>query len=116
MLQAGHRNDRDGQGDMPRSEVMSDIAPNSIGRAAAAAINRPPTNGHGKALQDVTRPTRGADRVEFSQTAQLLSRLQDMPDIRFDLVARVKAEIAAGTYETPDKLDAALEGLIDDLA
>lgn len=96
---------------------MSDIAPNSIGRAAAAAVNRPATNGHSKALAEVAQPytSRGTDRVEFSQTAQLLSRLADLPDIRFDLVARVKSEIAAGTYETADKFDAALDGLVDDL-
>ena len=28
--------------------------------------------------------------------------------LRADLVARVKAEIAAGTYDTPDRFDAAL--------
>ncbi len=99
---------------------MSDIAPNSVGRTAAAAVTRPAVNGHAKALTDVTRPAgsslRGTDRVELSQAAQLLSRLQELPDIRFDLVARVKGEIAAGTYETPDKFDAALDGLIEDLA
>jgi hypothetical protein len=30
-------------------------------------------------------------------------------DIRHDLVARVRAEIAAGTYDTPDKWQAALD-------
>lgn len=28
------------------------------------------------------------------------------PEIRWDLVRRVKAEIAAGTYETPERIDA----------
>jgi negative regulator of flagellin synthesis FlgM len=35
--------------------------------------------------------------------------------IRADLVARVRREIAAGTYDTPEKLDAALERLLDRL-
>jgi hypothetical protein len=34
------------------------------------------------------------------------------PTIRHDLVARVRREIAAGIYETPEKLDAALARLL----
>ena len=34
------------------------------------------------------------------------------PNIRHDLVARIRREIAAGTYETPEKLDAALERML----
>jgi hypothetical protein len=36
-------------------------------------------------------------------------------DIRPDLVRRVRAEIAAGTYDTPEKLELALERLLDRL-
>jgi len=36
-------------------------------------------------------------------------------DIRHDLVARVRREIAAGTYETPDKLETALARLVNRL-
>ena len=32
--------------------------------------------------------------------------------IRHDLVARVRREIAAGTYDTPEKLDAAMARLL----
>jgi hypothetical protein len=32
--------------------------------------------------------------------------------IRHDLVARVRAEIAAGTYDTPEKWEAALDRLV----
>src|SRR5207248_10047641 len=34
------------------------------------------------------------------------------PSIRHDLVARVRREIAAGTYDTPEKLDAAMARLL----
>jgi len=37
------------------------------------------------------------------------------PAIRTDLVARVRREIAEGTYDTPEKLDLALERLLDRL-
>jgi hypothetical protein len=35
--------------------------------------------------------------------------------IRHDLVARVRQEIAAGTYDTPEKLELALERMFDQL-
>ena len=35
--------------------------------------------------------------------------------IRADLVARVRAAIAAGTYDTPEKWDAALDALLERL-
>lgn len=37
------------------------------------------------------------------------------PDIRTDLVLRVRREIAAGSYDTPEKLDAALARLLEEI-
>jgi len=44
-------------------------------------------------------------------------RLRPSPadDIRADLVARVRREIAAGRYDTPDKWDVALSRLLSRL-
>jgi len=36
-------------------------------------------------------------------------------DIRHDLVARVRRQIADGTYDTPEKIEAALNNLLDRL-
>ena len=69
------------------------------------------------AEQQAATPSAGAprgDSVEVSAAAQLLAKLSDLPDVRSDLVDRVKAEIASGDYETPEKLDAAIDGLIED--
>ncbi len=40
---------------------------------------------------------------------------KDRKGIRKDLVDRVRAEIAAGTYDTPEKWDAALDRLLERL-
>ena len=37
------------------------------------------------------------------------------PDVRLDLVSRVRQEIREGTYDTPEKLQAALDRLADRL-
>jgi negative regulator of flagellin synthesis FlgM len=53
--------------------------------------------------------------VEISTAAKLAAKIHELPDVRADLVAQVKAEIQAGTYETPEKIDAAIDRLMDDL-
>lgn len=53
--------------------------------------------------------------VEISTAAALAAKVHEIPDVRADLVARVKQEIKAGTYETPEKIDIAVEKLLDDL-
>lgn len=56
------------------------------------------------------------DQLDISAAAQAAIEQAEMGDVRADLVARIKNEIAAGTYETADKLDAALERLLDEVA
>jgi len=55
------------------------------------------------------------DIVEISRVAQLASKVFELPEIRTELVEEVKAEIEAGTYETPERIEAAVEKLMADL-
>jgi negative regulator of flagellin synthesis FlgM len=63
------------------------------------------------------------DRVEISAEALEAARLAEAaaggasagPDVRTDLVNRLRAEIASGTYETPERLDGALDRLLNQL-
>jgi anti-sigma28 factor (negative regulator of flagellin synthesis) len=52
------------------------------------------------------------DSVLFSEEALRLTELApnstEPSKIRFDLVNRIKSEIAAGTYDTPEKMDIAI--------
>ncbi len=61
------------------------------------------------------RPIRGHDRVELSQSAQFLSRIAQLPDVRQGLIDRVRGQIDKGTYDTPDKVDALIDQLYRDL-
>ncbi|MCD6304126.1 MAG: flagellar biosynthesis anti-sigma factor FlgM [Planctomycetes bacterium] len=56
-----------------------------------------------------------SDVVEISTAAALAAKIQQIPDIRADLVARVKQEIEAGTYETPERIDIAVDRLMEDM-
>jgi negative regulator of flagellin synthesis FlgM len=60
------------------------------------------------------------DDIQFSDEAMRLSNIANdkstsSGNIRFDLVNRIKAEIAAGTYDTPDKMDIAVDRMIGQL-
>jgi len=58
---------------------------------------------------------KAADVVEISDIAKLAAKVQELPEVRADLVERVRGEIADGTYDTPERVDAAVERLMDDL-
>lgn len=90
---------------------MPDIS--SIGHGSVGPINRPPlNNGTTRGYHSRTPATnRAADRVELSDHAKLLDRLRQLPDVRQNLVDRIRQEITNGTYETPGKLDNAIDGV-----
>src|SRR5688500_7817277 len=56
-----------------------------------------------------------SDRVELSAHARWMRELAQLPAGRLERVAQVRAQIAAGTYETPGKVDAAIERMAADV-
>lgn len=56
-----------------------------------------------------------SDRLELSGVGHLVKTLQASGDVRTDKVADIKAQLEAGTYEDDQKLDAAIDKLLDDL-
>jgi hypothetical protein len=55
------------------------------------------------------------DRVEISELAGFLSRLSDLPDTRARKIVDVRSAIQNGTYESPEKLDYAVDRLLANL-
>jgi len=53
------------------------------------------------------------DQLDISAEAQMLSQTGD---IRSERVADLRAQIATGQYETPEKIDAAVERMLDEFA
>ncbi|MBL9081038.1 MAG: flagellar biosynthesis anti-sigma factor FlgM [Planctomycetales bacterium] len=58
------------------------------------------------------------DELQLSSTsaAGYVDQVNQVPDIRQDRVAAIRAAIADGTYETADKMDKALSALLDEIA
>ncbi|MEQ8316241.1 MAG: hypothetical protein RIE77_10230 [Phycisphaerales bacterium] len=80
-----------------------DIQPRPAGRPPAGTTEQP-----GRAAG---APRRQPDRVDLSPQARAG---RDAGEIRADLVIRVREEIVRGVYETSEKLDSAVDALIDD--
>jgi negative regulator of flagellin synthesis FlgM len=58
----------------------------------------------------------GADQLDISREADVVSRVRDLPDIRADRVAEIRAAIEEGVYETDEKLEIAVGRLLDEIS
>ncbi len=90
--------------------------PSSLSNAQAVK----PTNGrtNGVEAAQESRSIDTTDELTLSSEAQAVagSRVNaSSTDFRADKVAQLRAQIADGSYETPEKLDVALDRLIDQL-
>lgn len=82
------------------STRLEQIARATTDRASRAQVQSP---------AEAQRSPDRTDRVELSAEAL------NTEGVRTDLVARIRAEIAAGTYETESRLDVAADRLAQDL-
>lgn len=55
------------------------------------------------------------DQVQISLEARLKALLEKVPEVRQDRIDQIRAEIEAGTYETNERIDIAIDRLIEDL-
>jgi len=62
-----------------------------------------------------SRDAAPVDQLDISPEADLVSRVREMPDVRSDRVAELRAAIQAGTYETEAKLNLAVDRLFDEV-
>ena len=81
-------------------------------------IGAPHTNRNVK--PEAANPTAPiSDELQISPAAEEASHLVDqvkqIPDIRQDRVSEIQAQIAAGTYETDEKIQIAVERLLDEI-
>ena len=77
-------------------------------------INAPhaPFRGHAAGQTPAAGQT---DRVDISPAAEAAVRAAEGGEVRQGLVDQIRAQIAAGTYETPDKVEIAVERLLDEI-
>lgn len=75
--------------------------------------------GEAKSANRMNQP---ADELDLSTSAGEVNRMQDASpiagggEIRIDRVAEIRRQIADGVYDTPEKMDAAIEHFLDQYA
>jgi negative regulator of flagellin synthesis FlgM len=79
----------------------------------SSAVNLQTQNTTGAADTANTVPV---DQLEISAEAQMISTSATNTDIRADRVADIRAQIAEGTYDSSEKLDAAVSRMFDEFA
>ncbi len=80
--------------------------PQPINAPHTARISQPPSAPPAGPIQD---------EVQISEAGRMIGQVQDMPDVRWDRVNQIWAQIAEGTYETDEKLEIALGRLLDEI-
>ena len=55
------------------------------------------------------------DQVEISPLGQMLDGIGQLPEIRREKVDEIRRQIAADSYQTPEKLELAVDRLLDEL-
>jgi len=96
---------------------MPDIS--SIGHGPVGPLDRtapPGARRDADAPRELDKPPqRLGDRVELSDHARFLDRLRRMPPTQTDRVQQIRQAIADGTYETDDKLEVAIDRIMEEL-
>lgn len=62
-----------------------------------------------------TRPATPRDEVEISTAGKMFDSLNQSGDVRAERLANIKTAIDAGKYETPEKLEAALLKMLQEI-
>ena len=62
-----------------------------------------------------TKPIATNDEVEISPAGKMLEDLNNSSEVRSERLAQIKAAVDAGDYETPEKLQAAVSKMLQDI-
>jgi negative regulator of flagellin synthesis FlgM len=62
-----------------------------------------------------TGATSASDQLDLSPVSQFVNQVRDLPDVRQDRVSQIRSALANGTYDSAQKLDGALNRLLDEI-
>ncbi len=66
-------------------------------------------------IRHTHRAAPGTDRAEISDHARFLAALRETPPVRKEKVQALRALIASGEYETPERIAGAIDNLLEEL-
>ena len=103
------------QGVTPAHEGSRDMDVRGVGSVSATPSIRP------QSVNAAPLPTKGSpvsaprDELQISKAGQMLDQLSQNSDVRSERIAQIKEAIANGTYDTDEKLEAALSRMFESL-
>ena len=86
-----------------------------VGSVSGAAPIRSANGQPVPSESQISRPQFPRDQLELSSAGKMLDQLSQNPDVRQERIAQIKQAIADGTYDTDEKLEAALSRMFDAL-
>lgn len=86
--------------------------PSSVQGAFPVKAVQPPIE---VAKTSEAKPAAPRDELDISAAGKTLEDLSRSPEVRTERLAQIKAAIDAGTYDTDEKLNAALEKLLGEI-
>ena len=75
----------------------------------------PPHGSHISKPSAPNQPGQIQDELDISDAGRLMEQAKGAAEVRQDVVDRIRGQIADGSYETADKLDIALDRLLDEI-
>jgi negative regulator of flagellin synthesis FlgM len=94
-------------------EGRVDMDVRGVGSVPGTTPARPTAAPSGPRETATPKPRAPRDELELSQAGKMLDQLSQDPDVRQERITRIKEAIANGTYDTDEKLQAALLKLFD---
>ena len=80
--------------------------PQSVSPPHTSRVSKPASPDYSGAIQD---------ELEISDAGRMVDQVGQIPEIRQERVDQIRAQIAAGTYETDEKLQIAIGRLLDEI-
>jgi anti-sigma28 factor (negative regulator of flagellin synthesis) len=60
-------------------------------------------------------PSQAADRIEISERARFLEKLSQVPSVRAERVEELQRLIAAGEFESPERIAGAVDRILEEI-
>ena len=66
-------------------------------------------------IRSTNRAAQASDRADISDRARFLAALRETPPVRKEKVESLRALIASGQYETPERIAGAVDKLLEEI-
>lgn len=99
----------------PVQEGRGDMDVRGVGSVPGTGPIRPTTSSPVSRDAAVAKPQFPRDELQISSAGKMLDQLSNNSDVRQERLAQIKTAIENGTYDTDEKLQAALGRMFDSL-